>query len=174
MRKRFYPWSAALPKSVSVKIATLFGVGDLKAPGTWGSAIGVLFYVFIFSGIGSNSFWGIVQYLIFTSFLAYIAVGICDCAERALQVRDPGKIILDEFAAIQFCFIPVCTSGYSLCGLVLGFAFFRFFDIRKPLGISELQSLEGGLGCVADDIAAAIVSCACLNIVGLFLPIIYI
>ncbi len=164
----------ALPKNVSVNLATLFWVGGLKAPGTWGSAVGVLFYALIFSGIGSNSVWGVVQYLIFAIFGAYLAVGICDAAERALGVRDPGKIVLDEFAAIPFCFIPICAEGYSVYGLLLGFAFFRFFDIRKPLGINELQSLEGGLGCVSDDVAAALLSCACLNIVGIFAPSIYI
>jgi len=173
LRKKFYPWAAALPKKLAVDIATLFGLGELKAPGTWGSAAGVLFYALIFSGVGSNTLWGVAQYLLLASFGAYLAVGICDAAERALGMRDPHKINLDEFVAINFCFIPVCSSGYSVYGLFLGFALFRFFDISKPLGINSLQSLEGGLGCVADDIAAAVLSCACLNFLAVFLPSIY-
>lgn len=173
LRKKFYPWAIALPKKLSIDLATLFGIGNLKAPGTWGSAVGVLFYALIFSGIGSNSLWGIVQYVLFASLLAYLAVGICDSAERALGMRDPGKIILDEFVAIMFCFIPVCAEKYSVLGLLIGFGLFRFFDIKKPLGISGLQSLEGGVGCVADDIVAALASCACLNFLGIFIPAIY-
>jgi phosphatidylglycerophosphatase A len=173
MRKRFYPWAIALPKKLSIDLATLFCVGNLKAPGTWGSAVGVIFYALIFSGIGSNSLWGIVQYVLVASFLSYIAIGVCDSAERALGMRDPGKIVLDEFVAIMFCFIPICAERYSLWSLLVGFGLFRFFDIKKPLGISGLQVLEGGVGCVADDIAAALATCACLNIIGIFIPAIY-
>ena len=173
MRKKLYPWAVALPKKLSVDLATLFGIGDLKAPGTWGSAVGVVFYALIFSGVGSNSLWGMVQYVLIASVFAYVAMGVCDSAERALGVRDPGKIILDEFVAIPFCFIPLCATGYSNLGLLLGFGLFRFFDIKKPCGISSLQTLEGGVGCVADDIAAAFATCATLNILGIFISAIY-
>lgn len=173
IRKKFYPWAAALPANVSVKMATLFGLGNLKAPGTWGAAAGVLFYWFLFSGLSSGGTLGFLRYLFFASLLAYLAIGICDAAERALGLRDPGQINLDEFVAMNFCFLPICVAPYSLLGLLVGFGLFRFFDIKKPLGIFKLQSLDGGLGCVADDIAAAIASCICLNVIGLLLPAIY-
>lgn len=173
LRKKFYPWSVALPKKLSVDLATLFGLGSLKAPGTWGSFAGVIFYAMFFSGIGSSSLWGIVQYLMFASFISYLAIGVCDSAERALGLRDPGKIILDEFVAITFCFIPICSDRYSVWGLFIGFVLFRFFDIKKPCGISGLQSLEGGVGCVADDVVAGLATCAVLNIIGIFVPAIY-
>ena len=35
-----------------------------------------------------------------------------------------------------------------------GFLLFRFFDIVKPLGIRRVQVLDGGLGCVLDDVLA--------------------
>ena len=173
MRRRFYPWAAALPANISLKMATLFGLGNLKAPGTWGAAAGVLFYWLLFSGLGNGGATGFLRYVFFAAFLAYVAVGICDAAERALGLRDPGQINLDEFVAMNFCFMPFCAAPYSLLGLLVGFGLFRFFDIKKPLGIYKLQSLEGGLGCVADDIAAAVVSCICLNIIGLVFPAIY-
>ena len=173
VRKKFYPWAATLPKKVSVNLATLFGLGNLKAPGTWGSAAGVLFYWLVFSGLGGDGALGFFRYILFAALLTYLAVGICDAAERAIGMRDPGKIILDEFVAMNFCFLPLSAKPYSAFGLLLGFGLFRFFDIKKPLGISKLQSLEGGLGCVADDIAAAIVSCIALNAAALAVPTIY-
>ncbi len=166
-RRRLYPWAAALPKKFSASCATLWGLGSLNAPGTWGSAAGVAFYAALFAGMGLG------RYIVFSVLLAYISVGICDCAERFLKMRDPGCIVLDEFCAIPFCFLPVFHSEYSAWGILLGFALFRFFDISKPLFINKMQDFEGGLGCVADDVAAALVSCACLNLFGLALPVVF-
>ncbi|MFP6888044.1 MAG: phosphatidylglycerophosphatase A, partial [Opitutales bacterium] len=39
---------------------------------------------------------------------------------------------------------------------------FRLFDILKPLGIRRLQNLPSGLGVVADDLGAALVTALCL------------
>ena len=167
MRKKLYPWAVALPQGFSVKCAMLWKLGELKAPGTWGSVAGILLYALLFDGMG---FW---RYLIFATLLAYLAVGICDTAERTLRLRDPGCIILDEFVAIPFCFIPI-SSSYSMWGVFLGFLLFRFFDIRKPSIIYKMQDFEGGLGCVADDVAAAFATCITLNIVGLVFNFIYI
>jgi phosphatidylglycerophosphatase A len=47
--------------------------------------------------------------------------------------------------------------------LLAGFGLFRLFDILKPFGISRLQSLPGGWGVVADDLAAALAACATLH-----------
>jgi phosphatidylglycerophosphatase A len=48
--------------------------------------------------------------------------------------------------------------------LLAGFALFRLFDIAKPFGIRRLQALPAGWGVVADDVAAALASCATLHI----------
>ena len=45
-----------------------------------------------------------------------------------------------------------------------GFALFRILDIAKPFGIRALQELPGGWGVVADDLAAALGTCALLHI----------
>ena len=90
-RRRLYPWAAALPKKFATSCSTLWGLGSLNAPGTWGSAAGVVFYAALFAGMGLG------RYIVFSVLLAYISVGICDCAERFLKMRDPGCIVLDEF-----------------------------------------------------------------------------
>ena len=68
--------------------------------------------------------------------------------------------------------MPICFSGLgdviAAAGsdahywLLAGFVLFRLFDIAKPLGIRELQRLKGGWGVVADDFAAAALTCVCL------------
>ena len=49
---------------------------------------------------------------------------------------------------------------------VAAFCIFRFFDILKPLGINRIQRLPGGLGVVADDVAAALATCVVLNVIA--------
>ena len=102
--------------------------------------------------------------------LTYLAVAICDTAERRLHMRDPGMIILDELIAVPLVFLGmngpdglvVAHGGWPV--LIAGFVLFRIFDIAKPFGISKLQNLPGGLGCVIDDLAAAIASCIVLHL----------
>ena len=161
IRKKLYPWAITLPKKSAIDTATLFGLGNLSMPGTWGSAAGVLLY---YIGFKDMKF---IPYVIFSLFLAYAAAGICDTAERYIGARDPGQIILDEIVAMPICFFPLFGSAFSVYGVLLGFVLFRFFDIKKPLFISKMQNLEGGLGIVADDLAAAAVTCVCLNLSAL-------
>jgi phosphatidylglycerophosphatase A len=48
--------------------------------------------------------------------------------------------------------------------VLAGFVLFRIYDIKKPFGISRLQNLPGGIGCVADDLAAALAACVSLHL----------
>ena len=48
--------------------------------------------------------------------------------------------------------------------LLAGFGLFRYYDIRKPLGISRLQHFPGGWGVVADDLGAALATAATLHV----------
>jgi phosphatidylglycerophosphatase A len=50
-------------------------------------------------------------------------------------------------------FIPL-----SIKTLVLGFFLFRFFDIIKPYPVHTMESLDGGLGIVMDDVAAGVLT----------------
>ena len=161
IKDKYYPWAKNLPKELSIKLATLFGLGNLTAPGTWGAAAGVFLYPLLFINLN------VPAYLFLAIVLAYLAIGICDAAETHLNRRDPGMINLDEFVAMPFCYFNIFGVEYNLWGLLLGFALFRFFDIKKPSVIYKLQSLEGGLGCVADDVAAALASSLCLSIFAL-------
>jgi phosphatidylglycerophosphatase A len=68
--------------------------------------------------------------------------------------------------------MPLCYLGWNtLAGplpswgvLLAGFVLFRIFDIAKPLGIHRLQAWPGGWGVVADDVAAALATCAVLHL----------
>ena len=153
-----------LPPRFILALATLGPVGRrLKAPGTWGSVAGLVWYTVFFHPWGEV---GLVFWAVLTSLLA---VPICAQAEVILRRRDPGEVILDEMVAVPFCFLgimPLLAAGddarYWLVGL-LAFALFRLFDILKPFGIAKLQRAPGGWGVVVDDVAAALATCLCLH-----------
>ena len=153
-------WVRPLPTDLVVGLSTLGPLGKkMKAPGTWGSVVGLVLYAVIF-----NPLHPIVA-LLLNLGLIYLAMAFTDEAEERLMQRDPGMIILDEIAAVPLVFLGL--SGYvkSLGGwpvLLLGFGLFRLFDIWKPGPIGRLQNLPGGIGCVMDDVAAALASCAVL------------
>jgi phosphatidylglycerophosphatase A len=84
---------------------------------------------------------------------------LCGVAAAFIGKKDPSEVILDEFAAMPlvFLFNPYVYGGAtSLVFILLGFLFFRLFDITKPFGIKALEKLPGGFGIVLDDVMAAI------------------
>jgi phosphatidylglycerophosphatase A len=157
-------WPRQLPPQAVLNLATLGPVGRrLPAPGTWGSAAGVLFFFICFTQLGY------FEYLIIGAAMAYLAVGICGQAEIQMESHDPPEVIFDEFVAMPLCFygwrMIAGTEPLPFLGMLLaGFVLFRFFDIRKPFVINSLQRLPGGWGIVLDDVAAALATCATLHI----------
>lgn len=163
IKSRFL-WARLLPKSIVLNIATLGGIGNRGfMPGTLGSILGFFLYALVFHYL--NPFF----YSILMLILAYFAAGISDAAEKHLMQKDPGSIILDEFVAIPFVFFGLNAYNPNVLELnawpiyLVGFFLFRFFDILKPFGISQLERVEGGIGCVVDDLVSAIVSCLLLH-----------
>jgi len=167
MRLRQPIWPRFLPTSMVLAFATVGPFGRMrKAPGTWGSVAGLLYFTVFFHGLG------VVGTLIFSALGIYFAVAMCGEAEFRLAQRDPGGVVLDEFVAMPLCFLgwpslaallPSWSAPWSL--FIGGFALFRFFDVLKPLGIARLQDLPDGWGVVADDVAAALAACITLHVI---------
>ncbi|MBP6507771.1 MAG: phosphatidylglycerophosphatase A [Opitutaceae bacterium] len=162
MRLKQPVWPRFLSTPTVVNSATLGPIGrKLKAPGTWGSVAGLLYFTVIFAGR-----YGVIGTLLLSAIGCYVAVAICGEAEFRLGKRDPGEVILDEFVAVPLCFLgwPLLVGPVPAWGVFLaGFALFRLFDIVKPFGIRKLQDLPAGWGVVVDDVAAALVTCAVMH-----------
>jgi phosphatidylglycerophosphatase A len=128
-------------------LATLGFVGYMPfAPGTWGSAVGLVFALSVnLSPVG--------QFLVIASA---IVVGIIssDTAEVLIGERDSSKIVVDEFAGYL---VSVFYVPHTYVFLIAGFLLFRIFDILKPFPINRIdESLSGGLGIMADDLLAGV------------------
>ena len=137
-------------------LATGCYVGNLPiAPGTFGSVLGLSLCYFL-SKIG----------LLLAMFLAIAfilcAMWIAHEAEKVLQAKDPGCIVIDEIAGMILTLIGL---PFNMMTIILGFAMFRGLDIWKPYPIRFLEKkLPGGVGVVMDDVAAGILSNIILRI----------
>ena len=135
---------------LAVFIATVGYCGYFPfAPGTVGSAAGLVFYALVWWSGGSP----LVEIgLIVGLFAAGVWAGTT--AERYFGGVDPGPIVVDEVVGmlITLAFIP--NLGWS--GLLAGFILFRIFDVIKPFPAGRFEQLHGGLGVMADDAMAAV------------------
>ncbi len=143
------------------------------APGTWGTLVGLLFWLLIPI---SSSFIQIL--LIIATFIAGILVS--DSIEKNQELKDPGFIVIDEVVGIwiTLLFIPFEIHDILIQSvdfikllfpqLIMAFVLFRFFDITKIFPIKYFERLKGGLGIMADDVVAGIMSGIVLYLINMF------
>ena len=127
--------------------ATGFGSGYSPiAPGTAGSAVGLLFVW----GMSMLSLPGQVAAVVAVTILAMIAA---DVVARSLGLKDPGVIVADEIAGMMVTMIAI---PFTATTAILGFVLFRIMDVVKPPPARQFEGLKGGIGVVADDLMAGV------------------
>ena len=154
-----------------VSLATLGPLGKLKAPGTWGSAVGLAWWALVVQKLATPRGW--IHEICFNGLVILAAIFICGVAAELLKKKDPSEIILDEMVAIPLVFLfnnhLQLGTNLGFYMLMLGFGLFRFFDIVKPLGIRWIEKVPGGVGIVLDDVVAALYANLTLQVVCLIL-----
>ena len=93
-----------------------------------------------------------VPYILLTVSLLVVGVVLGNDLS-AVWGKDPGKIVIDEYAAFL---IPLYITPPRLLPLVIAFVAFRLFDILKPPPLRFLERARGGWGIMLDDIGAAV------------------
>ena len=129
--------------------ATWFYSGKAPfAPGTCGS-LATLPCVYALS-----YFYGYQAVAVFALLIAIIGIPIASSYAQALNIKDPGEIVIDEVAGQA---IALIFAGTNLYLFIAGFFLFRLFDITKPwlVGWAD-KKLNGGLGIMLDDVFAGI------------------
>lgn len=116
---------------------------------------------------------GIPLYLLMAAFswpayfftlliLTGVAIYLSQTAEKLYAAHDPPCVVIDEMVGFLWTMFYVPPT---LTGIILGFIFFRFFDILKPFPVRTLQDkLPGGYGVVGDDVMAGIYSSLILHL----------
>lgn len=131
-----------------------------KAPGTFGTAMGVALYLAL-----PALDWPV--YLALLLLLALFGIGLCGRSAELLGVHDHGGIVWDEMVGIWITLFLV-PPGWGW--LLLGFVLFRLLDVLKPWPISVLdRSVHGGLGIMVDDILAGVLACGGVQAVALLM-----
>lgn len=147
---------------LAVFVATFAYCGYFPvAPGTAGSAAGLLVYALI--QYAQSPFVDAAAIVVL--FAAGVWAGTA--AERYFGGIDPGPIVIDEVVGmlITLAFIPVGWTGAAA-----GFVLFRIFDVIKPWPAGRFEKLHGGLGVMADDAMAAVYANLSLRLIMWLLP----
>ena len=134
-------------RRLGLALATVGGAGLLPfAPGTVGSAVGVVIYLLTRS-------WPMSWQL--GLLLAVTVAGVWAANEAAIHfsTEDPGPVVIDEVAGQLVTYVALSTG---LGGVVAGFVLFRIFDIVKPWPAGRFERLPGGIGIMADDLMAGV------------------
>ncbi|MEQ1876368.1 MAG: phosphatidylglycerophosphatase A [Bdellovibrionia bacterium] len=139
-------------------LATGFQVGRLGyAPGTFGTLWGIPL-AWILSRLGPFPY--VLGSLAITLGSIFVA--------EWYEVQNPGahdssEVVIDEVAGFVTA-MALIPFEWQTC--VAAFVLFRLFDIVKPYPISYLdKNIKGGLGVVADDIAAGVATNICMQII---------
>ena len=161
---------------LSLFFATAGGAGYLpKAPGTWGSLVGIAVYsgvvgiisilvvifvpeVMLVGGFALSGSAAIAFYSIAIGIGVAIAISGVAASTRVARFtlnKDPQFVVIDEVSGQYFTYLFALTS-LNWKYLLLGFILFRVFDIWKPFPARQAESLPGGWGIMADDWAAAV------------------
>ena len=91
------------------------------------------------------------------------AVWIAGEAERILEKKDPGAIVIDEIVGMA---LTLAGLPFNATTAGLGFVLFRVLDITKPFPIRFLERrFKGGTGIVLDDMVAGIIANITLRII---------
>ncbi len=141
-------------------LGTLGPVGYLPwAPGTWGSAAGIVIWWF------ALAFQRPMVQAFIILFVSLLAVWCSGYTARCLNKSDPKPVVIDEVVGqwTALMFVP-----RQVLWVAAAFLLFRMFDIVKPFPINRSQRLPGGWGIVIDDLLAGL---AVMSLMLIFLRI---
>jgi phosphatidylglycerophosphatase A len=140
--------------------ATFFGVGYLPlGPGTWASAITVLWWYGLVSLLPGTAQLPVALTLAAAFVLIGIPAGTKVCVECGRV--DPSHIVMDEVAGQMIALLAVPHDWkYFLASFIL----FRLFDIIKPPPARQFERLHGGTGVMLDDVMAGIYAAAVVHL----------
>jgi len=125
-----------------------------KAPGTWGSLVGVIIAYFIILFFPNPN----TTILLLAVLFSLIGIKLVDEYEKHGGEHDDKRIVIDEIAGVL---ITIGLLGNlkqdTIIKLIFAFIAFRILDIWKPSIIGRVdKKAKGGLGVMGDDILAGI------------------
>ena len=109
----------------------------------------------------------VLVYVVFLIITSLVGIYLCDKTSKDLGVHDHGGIVWDEFVGYWITMF-LAPSGWIW--IILGFIFFRIFDIWKPWPIKWVdKEVHGGVGIMLDDVLAGIIAAMCIQALAFWL-----
>ena len=130
-------------------IASWFGIGYVqKGAGTIAAAFACILIRYYAACIQTSA-WYLISTCIVLAVLGSWSSQHCE----KIWGADSNRIVVDEVfgMSISLLFLPINNTT-----VVIGFVLFRLFDIVKPFYIRRLEKIKGGIGVMADDLAAGV------------------
>jgi phosphatidylglycerophosphatase A len=143
-------------------LATGFGCGYAPfAPGTAGSALGVLlFWPLQRLPLAQQVAVGVVLFLVGVVAASHVA--------RRVGQEDPSIVVWDEVIGM---WVSLLALPFRPWIVILGFLLFRILDVVKPYPARDLERLPGGWGIMVDDVMAGIYANLILRVCLLVWPL---
>ena len=119
------------------------------APGTVGSFVALPLGWLL-------SHWPTGPSLVVVVTFSVAAIYVAHRAAALLNRADPRAVVIDEIAGV----LVACLGlRLSFSGCLINLLIFRIFDVLKPFPIGWMdRRLKGGVGIVADDLAAGLLT----------------
>ena len=134
----------------SVLYACGLGSGLMpRAPGTWGSILGVALW---YAGVVYLPHLFIAGLLLAVFALGLVAIA---AMQKRFGVMDAPEIVIDEIVGV---WIALWLAPFTWWGALLAFGAFRLFDIWKPWPVSWADRLHTPLGVMLDDVVAGVMA----------------
>ncbi|MCP4582954.1 MAG: phosphatidylglycerophosphatase A [candidate division Zixibacteria bacterium] len=128
------------------------------APGSWGSLLTCIILWF---------FWPPLWYYQLLIIAIFYPIAVYFAGKGVNYYGHDGKpIVIDEIIGQA---VTLFMAPHSVVAYILGFFIFRLYDIIKPQPARSWEKLPGGLGIVADDIAAGVYAAITLQLIVVFL-----
>jgi phosphatidylglycerophosphatase A len=132
------------------------GTGLLpKMPGTWGTLLAIPVYL-----VMARFNWE--AYLIILLLITIYAVSVSDSLSKEIGLHDDPGMNVDEIVGYL---VTMLIAPNTWAAIILGFVYFRVFDIWKPWPIRWVDDkVKGGFGMILDDLLAGIAAMLLLNL----------
>lgn len=167
-----------MKNKLAVVIATWFYTGLIPPillkgmAGTYGSLFSIPFVWAVLWLSGNISSW---IYIVFVFAVYFVGIWSVPIAERTLgeqtdwkgktKTRDQNQIVIDETLGMLVTYFSLSLSNhFSIWQLIIGFGFFRLFDIIKLWPTKYFDRMKTADGVMLDDVMAGIYALICLQI----------
>ena len=124
------------------------------APGTFGT-LGAIPLALLFMQLGP------IGYMVATVLFAGVSIWVAQAYESESDSHDASEVVIDEVAGGLIAFTWLTTWQ----AFVAAFVIFRALDALKPFPVGWAdKKIEGGLGVVADDLIAGVITSVVMQI----------